>query len=115
MTAERMATEVSGTNQNSYVGIQDSTSAKIAFDSSELHGNGLSGIIGNSAALQRVLRLVPLVAPTDSTVLILGETGTGKELIAQAIHKCSPRSTGPFVKVNCAAIPVGLLDSELFG
>src|ERR1700674_3282289 len=72
-------------------------------------------IIGNSAALQRVLGLVRVVAPTEATVLIQGETGTGKELIAEAIHKCSDRSSGPFVKVNCSAIPSGLLESELFG
>jgi len=72
-------------------------------------------IIGNSAALQRVIGLVRVVAPTEATVLIQGETGTGKELIAEAIHKCSDRSSGPFVKINCAAIPSGLLESELFG
>ena len=72
-------------------------------------------IIGNSAVLRRVLRQVEAVAPTDSTVLIHGETGSGKELIARAVHKLSRRSTHAFVKLNCAAIPTGLLESELFG
>ena len=73
------------------------------------------GIVGNSPALGRVLREVEVVAPTDSGVLIQGETGTGKELIAQAIHNRSARRDRPFIKVNCAAIPSGLLESELFG
>jgi formate hydrogenlyase transcriptional activator len=72
-------------------------------------------IIGNSAALRQVLRQVEAVAPTNSTVLIQGETGSGKELIARAVHNLSRRRQGPFVKLNCAAIPTGLLESELFG
>jgi formate hydrogenlyase transcriptional activator len=72
-------------------------------------------IIGESPALKRVLRQVEIVAPTDATVLILGETGTGKELIARAIHNLSSRRERSFVKLNCAAIPSGLLESELFG
>ncbi len=76
---------------------------------------GFEEIIGRSAVLQRVLRQVEVVAPTDSGVLIQGETGTGKELIAQAIHNRSARRDRPFIKVNCAAIPSGLLESELFG
>jgi transcriptional regulator with GAF, ATPase, and Fis domain len=88
---------------------------KVESADNELRGNGLPRIVGNSGALQRVLEMVRMVAPTDATVLIKGETGTGKELIAEAIHKCSDRSKGPFVKVNCAAIPAGLLESELFG
>jgi formate hydrogenlyase transcriptional activator len=73
------------------------------------------GIVGRSIALRSVLHEIKTVAPTDSTVLIYGETGTGKELIARAIHELSSRRANAFVKLNCAAIPTGLLESELFG
>jgi formate hydrogenlyase transcriptional activator len=76
---------------------------------------GFDQIVGSSPALKRVLELVETVAPCDSTVLLLGETGTGKELIARAIHERSRRKERTFVKLNCAAIPTGLLESELFG
>ena len=76
---------------------------------------GFEGIIGKSPVLRRLLQMVETVAGGDSTVLLLGETGTGKELIARAIHALSPRKNRPFVKLNCAAIPTGLLESELFG
>jgi len=72
-------------------------------------------IVGKSAALRRVLKQVETVAPTESTVMIYGETGTGKELVARALHNLSPRRSGALVKLNCAAIPTGLLESELFG
>jgi len=102
-------------NHNASFEIEDAMSANCALDKDELCDSGLTRIVGNSAALQRALGMVRIVAPTDATVLINGETGTGKELIAEAIHKCSDRSSGPFVKVNCSAIPAGLLESELFG
>ncbi|HVH90287.1 MAG TPA: sigma-54 dependent transcriptional regulator, partial [Candidatus Acidoferrum sp.] len=93
----------------------------IARDNIARQPNGDTGthnfeeIVGTSAALTAVLKQVEVVAPTESTVLILGETGTGKELIARAIHTTSSRSRRPFVKLNCAAIPTGLLESEPFG
>jgi formate hydrogenlyase transcriptional activator len=73
------------------------------------------GIIGKSSAIQKMLEQVAIVAPTDATVLLHGETGTGKELVAHAIHNVSPRRNREFVRMNCAAIPSGLLESELFG
>jgi len=75
----------------------------------------ICGMVGESQAFQEVLRNIQIVAPTDATVLVQGETGTGKELIAQALHELSKRNRHPFIKVNCAAIPATLLESELFG
>ncbi|WP_235501653.1 sigma 54-interacting transcriptional regulator [Trabulsiella odontotermitis] len=79
------------------------------------NAESLNDIIFQSTAMKNLLRQVEIVATSDSTVLLLGETGTGKELIARAIHKLSPRSAGPLVKINCAAIPASLLESDLFG
>jgi formate hydrogenlyase transcriptional activator len=78
-------------------------------------GHRFEEIVGQSRALEAILKQVETVAPTDSTVLIYGETGTGKELLARAIHDLSPRRQGTFVNLNCAAIPTGLLESEMFG
>lgn len=77
--------------------------------------HNFGNMVGQGVAFQSILKSVQIVAPTDSTVLILGETGTGKELVARAVHELSPRRKGSFVKVNCAAIPASLLESELFG
>src|ERR1700680_3317282 len=104
-----------GVLSNQEFAIEDPTLAQVTVYNDKPCGSGLPRIIGNSAALRCVLGMVRVVAPTDATVLLNGETGTGKELIAEAIHKSSHRSNGPFVKVNCAAIPAGLLESELFG
>jgi formate hydrogenlyase transcriptional activator len=92
-----------------------STNLSCHFQSHELIEEQFRGIVGSNLRLKTVIENIQIVAPADSTVLILGETGTGKELIARAIHDLSPRKSYPFVKVNCAAIPSGLLESELFG
>ncbi len=78
-------------------------------------GNGLPGVIGSSAAMREVYRTTRQVAPTRACVLLVGETGTGKELIARAIHDLSTRATGPYIRVNCGALTESLLESELFG
>jgi transcriptional regulator with GAF, ATPase, and Fis domain len=88
---------------------------QVGYNEPDLKERKFEQIIGSSPALEKVLAQVERVAPTDSTVLILGETGTGKELIAKAVHSLSARCGKPFVKLNCAAIPFDLLESELFG
>ena len=103
--------------------IEEAVSSHVALDRSEQRGGGspkiisnsFAQIIGKSPALETVLEQVERVAPTDSTVLVEGETGTGKELIARAIHNLSSRCGRAFIKLNCAAIPLDLLESELFG
>jgi formate hydrogenlyase transcriptional activator len=89
--------------------------AVVRFGSEDVVPRKFEQIVGSSAALESALEQVEQVAPTDSTVLIQGETGTGKELIARAVHNLSPRCGRPFIKLNCAAIPFDLLESELFG
>src|ERR1700690_3451624 len=113
-TAASWVSQVPASIHNGPFG-EDAALTNAELGKNELCDSGSPRIVGNSDALRRVLDLVKIVAPTDATVLINGETGTGKELIAEAIHKCSDRSKGPFVTVNCAAIPAGLLESELFG
>ena len=81
----------------------------------KIQGERDFGMIGSSNEMQEIFKMIDCVAPTNASVLIYGETGTGKELLAKAIHNCSHRAGRPFVKVNCAAIPEGLLESELFG
>jgi formate hydrogenlyase transcriptional activator len=93
----------------------DSAEQYVSLKEDSIGEDGFQGIVGGDARLQVVFEDIQIVAPADSTALILGETGTGKELIARAIHDLSPRKNYAFVKVNCAAIPSGLLESELFG
>jgi formate hydrogenlyase transcriptional activator len=120
----KSAREVGGTALRSFAFEEMRDQARLAGDTSagfEVVGeptpneDRFEGIIGQSSALRSVLQMVEHVAPSDSTVLLLGETGTGKELIARAIHDFSSRRDHSFARVNCAAIPSGLLESELFG
>ena len=96
--------------------LKDQLSKEVAYlEEEDRTEHNFEDIVGQSDALRRVLKQVETVAPTGSTVLIRGETGTGKELIARALHDLSPRRERTFIKLNCAAIPTGLMESELFG
>jgi formate hydrogenlyase transcriptional activator len=88
---------------------------KLYLEDEILLDHNIGNMVGDGPAFQSVVNGIQTVAPTGATVLIMGETGTGKELVARAVHDLSGRSTGSFVKVNCAAIPASLLESELFG
>jgi two-component system, NtrC family, response regulator HydG len=96
-------------------GAQTARARAEALDADRVRERDPHGLIGSSEPMRRVLEQVRKVAATDATVLVLGESGTGKELVARAVHEGSPRRGGPFVSVSCAAIPEGLLESELFG
>jgi formate hydrogenlyase transcriptional activator len=117
------ASEAPGVNHTPCCEIEDPESAHVAPERSPFRSSGFpklirnswEQVIGTSPALQAVLAQIDRVAPTDSTVLVQGETGTGKELIAQVLHNAGARRGRPFVKLNCAAIPMDLLESELFG
>src|SRR5208282_5597242 len=107
--------EMRGTNPRFAGDASSSVSKELDSEKQFRAEAGFEGIVGQSPGLREVLQLVEMVAASDSTVLLLGETGTGKELIARAIHNRSGRKQGAFVKLNCAAVPSGLLESELFG
>ena len=108
-------TDLGGLSATSFVKVSDLEGQHLHLEPEISSEYCFEGIVGKSAALQKVLEQVAIVAPTDSTVLLHGETGTGKELIAHAIHNLSARRQRTFVSLNCAAIPSGLLESELFG
>src|SRR5271165_5611581 len=105
------AGELTGAHFPKVMGLEDQQLLPVP----EMSKYCFEGIIGQSRAIRNVLEQVRIVAPTDATVLLHGETGTGKELVANAIHNLSSRSRRSFVRMNCAAIPSGLLESELFG
>src|SRR5262245_54160633 len=81
----------------------------------QVEGLGLGSVLGRSPAMQGVFELIQRVAPTEATVLIMGESGVGKELVAESIHRLSQRAEGPLVAINCGSIPASLIEAELFG
>ena len=115
MAATVVFTELEGIAGGGFPPVSELADQQLNLESRISSEHCFEGIIGKSPAIQRVLEQVAIVAPTESTVLLHGETGTGKELMARAIHNLSSRSERSFVRMNCAAIPSGLLESELFG
>jgi len=101
-------------SQRTPAGVAPSVGGQVS-SNSIANASGLPGVIGSAAAMQEVYRITRRVAASNASVLLLGETGAGKEVIANAIHQLSNRNTGPFVKVNCGALSESLLESELFG
>src|SRR5246127_721272 len=108
-------TDLGDLTGTSFPTVSDMQEEHLCLESEITSEQCFEGIIGKSPVIQKVLEQVAIVAPTDSTVLLHGETGTGKELIARAIHNLSSRRERYYVRMNCAAIPSGLLESELFG
>jgi Nif-specific regulatory protein len=104
---------MSAAEEDDWAGLGDSAQVSLSYAPDASYK--MDDVIGNSRPMQQVFAQVHLVAPTKSTVIIRGESGTGKELIARAVHTLSPRADGPFIKVNCAALPDTLLEAELFG
>ncbi|HVN20574.1 MAG TPA: sigma 54-interacting transcriptional regulator [Dongiaceae bacterium] len=115
MGATAAFTDLSGSTGTNFPNLSALESEQLCLESEVSSKYCFEGLIGKSAALQKVVEQIAIVAPTDATVLLHGETGTGKELVARAIHNLSSRSQQTFVRMNCAAIPSGLLESELFG
>ncbi|TVR01074.1 MAG: PAS domain S-box protein [Desulfovibrionales bacterium] len=106
--------DLSGECQGYLETIEDLRASEI-WDWERIHTEKFSHLIGSCSEMQRIFQIIPMIGQTDSSVLITGETGTGKDLIAEAIHLASDRAKGPFIKVNCGALPETLLESELFG
>lgn len=98
-----------------YLEIIEDLRVNLSWDWERVHHERFGHLVGNSPEIQKVFHMLPLISQSDSSVLITGETGTGKDLVAEAVHRSSERARGPFVKINCGALPDALLESELFG